>query len=297
LAPHQSVSQAAARPRHSAETGVLSQGCSPFLKWAGGKQWLLPKLRQSIGPIRGRYFEPFLGGGTVFFALQPQSAVLSDANADLIATYEAVQKDATRVAQLLGAFTFSPSCFYRVRAQRPRALAQRAARLIFLNRTCWNGLYRVNARGQFNVPIGTFSTLPDIVGLSRLLKAQRALTTATLSIGDFADTTATAQQGDTVYFDPPYACATRQGFVRYNSVHFSWADQVRLAIHCRALATRGVRVIISNANDPAIRRLYAGFLIERVARRSLVAASSEHRRSVTELLITNLSGVSNGRQI
>src|SRR5713226_8215221 len=133
----------------------------PFLKWAGGKQWLIPHLQPLIKTDAGKYIEPFLGGGSVFFSSLPRNAFLSDRNKELIETYKAVQKNAEAVIHLLRRFSYTEDCYYHARESRPRSSVGRAARFIYLNRTCWNGLYRVNRDGDFNVPIGSFAHEPD----------------------------------------------------------------------------------------------------------------------------------------
>jgi len=260
----------------------------PFLKWAGGKQWLTHHIKPLIQQGRGRYIEPFLGGGAIFFSALPQKAFLSDCNQELIDTYLTIKREAGAVIGRLRKFRFKEECYYRVRDSVPRSSVGRAARFIFLNRTCWNGLYRVNRDGRFNVPIGSFETAPDFFVAERLLAAQKALRAAKVMCQDFEETIKAARTGDTIYLDPPYTVTHKNnGFLRYNERVFSWYDQQRLAKAARVLKDRGCRVIITNADHPNITELYRGFRITRLRRKSLVAGKVEKRRSITELLITS----------
>jgi DNA adenine methylase len=263
---------------------------TPFLKWAGGKQWLAQRLIPMIRSNAGRYIEPFLGGGSIFFSARPKNAWLSDRNQDLVGTYQAVKKDAEAVIRRLRTFSYTEECYYRVRDSRPRSSAGEAARLIYLNRTCWNGLYRVNRRGDFNVPMGSFENEPDFVVASRLREAEKALRGVRIRCLDFEDACELAEAGDTVYLDPPYTVAHGEnGFLRYNELVFTWEDQARLAESAQKLRRKRCRVIVTNADHSSIINLYAGFSIARVSRRSLVASNASKRRAVTELLMTSFT--------
>lgn len=260
----------------------------PFLKWAGGKRWLADRIVELASPILGRYIEPFLGGGAVYFALRPATALLSDVNAELINAYSAIKDAPDRVRSLLITHQSSHSkdYYYRIRAYRPRCAYRKAARFIYLNRTCWNGLYRVNLKGQFNVPIGTKSGVlmatDDWPALAALLSS------AKLVCGDFQDSIAQATDGDLVFADPPYTVKHNlNGFIKYNDSLFSWSDQVRLRDAVIAAKRRGARVIVTNANHESIRDLYGNhFDFEIVARASVLAGSPTHRGQYEELLIT-----------
>lgn len=261
---------------------------APYLKWAGGKQWILPKIRPMLCSAQGRYFEPFLGGGSVFFGLRPASAFLSDLNEELMKTYQEVRDHADEVISALSQLAFTKECYQKVRGARPRSAVNRAAKFIYLNRTCWNGLYRVNQDGQFNVPMGSFASPPNFVMEDRIRLAQGALKEATLRCGDFEETCNEAGKGDAVYLDPPYTTLDNVDmFRRYNGTVFEWEDQLRLASVAARLASRGCLVVMTNANHPSIRELYKGFAITTITRKSLVAADPEDRRETTELLVTN----------
>ena len=270
--------------------GNIRNQITPFLKWAGGKQWLAQRLIPLIRSNAGKYIEPFLGGGAVFFSARPQNAWLSDCNQELVDTYQAIRKNAEAVIRRLRSLSYTEECYYRVRDSRPRSPAGRAARFIYLNRTCWNGLYRVNRDGDFNVPMGSFENEPDFVVADRLRAAKKALQDAKILCQDFEDSCEPAEAGDTVYLDPPYTVAHGEnGFLRYNELVFSWEDQERLADSTQRLRRKGCRVIVTNADHPSIIGLYAGFSIMRIVRKSLVAGKVSKRRPVSELLITSFT--------
>jgi DNA adenine methylase len=261
----------------------------PFLKWAGGKRVLVPQLKPIFpAELQGRYFEPFLGAGALFFALGAPSASLSDANTELIECFEAVRDDVDSVIHYLSRLRVSEAEYYRIRARRPRSSAARAARFIYLNKACFNGLYRVNLRGEFNVPFGRQRYL-RICRPRELRAASGALQQAELAARDFEKAVATAQAGDWIYFDPPYTTAhVDNGFIEYNARVFAWRDQERLAETARQLGDRGVNCVISNANHSSIMSLYrrvGGFAVRRLERWSTIAARSDRRFHARELVL------------
>lgn len=268
---------------------VMTQLASPppFLKWAGGKRWLSNRVVELAQPILGKYIEPFLGSGAVFFALKPARAILSDVNFELINAYQAIRCDPSKIAKLLQEHQrlHSKDYFYQMRSYKPRCEFRMAARFIYLNRTCWNGLYRVNLNGKFNVPIGTKSAVimptDNWPAISSLLKS------AKLACGDFESSIEEAQQGDVVFADPPYTVKHNfNGFIKYNDALFSWNDQIRLRDALLRARQRGARVIVTNAHHVSIRELYQEhFLLEPVVRASVLAGSSAHRGHYEELLI------------
>lgn len=261
----------------------------PFLKWAGGKRWLAGRSAALLPEKYGRYIEPFLGSGAVFFFACPQQAILSDVNSRLIETYRAIQFDWKRVHRELRRHhrEHSKEYYYREREKVRLTPFTRAAQFIYLNRTCWNGLYRVNLRGEFNVPIGTKTQVvmngDDFAGV-----AQR-LGNVDLRCCDFSETIASAKRGDLVFADPPYTVKhNMNGFVKYNEKIFTWEDQERLHQALSEASERGVKVTLTNANHASIRRLYSNFpVVESIARHSVLAGSSEFRASTSELLIRN----------
>lgn len=259
----------------------------PLLKWAGGKRALAHLILPVIGKAAGTYFEPFLGGGAIFFALKPQNARLSDLNPELMECYQSIKDDPDGVARHLSRLKNDEKIYYRVRESRPRSALGRSARLIYLTSLSFNGIYRQNLKGEFNVPYG-YKSSKSLPTPEQLRHVSRRLSGAALTSADFQDVTAVAVPGDTVYFDPPYTVAhNNNGFVKYNASIFSWDDQKRLAEHAAWLANRGCRVFISNADHDAVRRLYRNFECWVIQRHSVIAANSGKRRSITECFFHN----------
>lgn len=263
----------------------------PFLKWPGGKRWLV-KQYADIFPIDyDRYLEPFLGAGAVFFHLAPRRAVLSDRNCELINLYQCLKRDPQSIEFSLARLqkTHCSSLYYKIRDQQPADPLGRAIRFLYLNRTCFNGIYRVNLRGDFNVPMGSKTIVefpPDYLN-----HVAKRLQRASVRYADFEDTLSGAQTGDFVFIDPPYTVMHNQNnFVKYNASLFSWADQVRLAASIKAASRRGAKIMLSNADHPSVRALYRGFGCHyQVARSSILSASASFRRKTTELLVTNFA--------
>jgi DNA adenine methylase len=259
----------------------------PLFRWPGGKRWLAPGLLRLLpADLDTRYFEPFFGGGALFFALRPQSAILSDSNDELMACYRAIVKDARAVEGVLRGMPTTEAGYYEIRAKRPTDQNERAARLVFLTAHSFNGIFRVNRQGVFNVPFGRRIHL---LGEPMSLEAHReALATATLLSGDFSDAVASAKAGDVVYLDPPYTVThSKNGFLKYNARVFSWRDQERLAAKALELDERGCTVLISNADHRSIEGLYARFRAIPVSRSSRMASDPQRRRPVTEYVFTN----------
>mgnify|MGYP005849840965 CR=1 FL=1 len=260
----------------------------PFLKWAGGKRWLLERGQFTLPGYTGRYIEPFLGGGAVFFANQPKNAILSDSNKRLIETFIVIRDGLEEFEALFKkhAESHSQEYYYELRSKRLRRPVMRAAQFLYLNRTCWNGLYRENLKGQFNVPIGTkqvviFET-DDFPAWSRALQGVR------LEHRDFEDTINEAKEGDFVFADPPYTVRhNMNGFVKYNQNIFSWSDQIRLRDVLKRASERGVSFAMTNADHESIRELYSGFgKHQQLERNSVIAGKSAYRGPSTELLVT-----------
>lgn len=259
----------------------------PFLKWAGGKRWLFTKSFVATLPKFDRYIEPFLGGGAGFFAIEPERALLSDVNGELIETYQVIASAPKRLVTFLTEHQklHCQTHYYAVRSSVPEDPIERAARFIYLNRTCWNGLYRVNRRGEFNVPIGTKTSVlfPD----DDFERVANLLSRAELNNQDFDETLSQARYGDLVYVDPPYTVKhNNNGFVKYNENIFSWDDQVRLSASCQAAAERGASILISNADHDSLRCIYEETgVTSSVARASVLAGKSSARQNVTEILV------------
>ncbi len=264
-------------------------GCDPLIKWAGGKRRLSKQICTELNVSNCRYFEPFFGGGAIFFRLQPASARLSDINPELIECYQQLRDNPRSLALRIASMHNSEGEYYRVRASTPRSPLGRAARFIYLTSLSFNGIYRQNLKGEFNVPYGqkTAKVLPSLAQIERI---SLTLQDAELVCCDFESATADAEKGDTVYFDPPYTVAhNNNGFVKYNASMFSWDDQKRLASQAKMLSRRGCKVVISNADHDSLRQLYPTFDVKVIRRLSVIAAASQYRIPVTECLFISKS--------
>ena len=260
----------------------------PLLRWAGGKSWLVQRLRSLLPPNIGTYYEPFLGGGSFFFNLLPENAVLSDLNERLVETYEVLRDHPDELTSILGNWSNSETTFYFIRNRDFPNKVYRAAQFIYLNRTCWNGLYRVSRAGNFNVPFGYHGR--QVFDPGHLHEISGALQNSRLISGDFARSVSEAREGDVIYFDPPYTTRhSKNGFLQYNKNLFSWEDQERLGKVAVVLAERGCHVVVTNASYRPILTLYPGFRHEIVPRSSVLAAKPEYRQRVTEFLLYSSS--------
>jgi DNA adenine methylase len=261
---------------------------TPFIKWPGGKRWAAARIANLIKPhLFGTYFEPFLGGGAVFFHMRPRRSLLADINEDLINTYRAVRNDPQGLARTLRRQSVTAETYYRIRTLEPVASMARAARFLYLNRTAFGGIYRLNLAGEFNVPYGGGDRTPEVLWKTDVLQAaSKALRLARLKVGDFELIVDSAGTGDVVYCDPTYTVAhDNNGFIRYNERNFSWSDQQRLADAAFRAAGRGAVVIVTNAHHTAIKQLYRGARFETLSRVSTVTPRSKLRGLVKELLI------------
>ena len=274
-------------------TFTYVENAAPFLKWAGGKSRLLKQYSPYFPPrneIR-HYYEPFIGGAAVFFYLQPQETTLSDINKKLVDVYRIVQQDVEGLIRLLKEQKNEKEYFYRIRALDPADLSpqEQAARLIFLNKTCYNGLYRENRGGRFNVPFGRYKN-PKICDEQRLRTASTVLQGVNLQEADFDQAVSNAIPGDFIYLDPPYApLSATSNFTSYNRYNFLIADQRRLADTFHDLTARGCDVMLSNSNAPIIYELYGdrGYHLIEVKSRRNINSKADRRGLVTELLILN----------
>jgi DNA adenine methylase len=261
----------------------------PFLKWAGGKTRLLPALRESLPPRFNRYFEPFIGGGAFFFDLSPDDAILGDSNPELINCYQVVRKSPRNLIAELSKLRVKESEFYRLRELESVKLPPvvRAARLIYLNKTCYNGLYRVNRQGRFNTPYGRHSNV-TLVDPENLMAASALLRRAQLLCADFTTILESAGKGDFIYLDPPYVPVGRfSDFKRYTKDQFYEADQERLARTFHELSAKGCFILLSNSFNEKTAKLYSKFLQRTVKMPRFVNCKGEGRGHVDELLISN----------
>jgi DNA adenine methylase len=259
----------------------------PVLKWAGGKQALADRIVRLFPRGITRYYEPFIGGASILLALRPGRAVIGDLNDWLLDTYGALRDDHARVARQLDALANTKEEYERIRGIAPGSLDrfQRAAHLIYLNKTCFRGLFRVNRQGWFNVPYGAYDRRyydPDNLGA-----VATCIRDVEIRYGDFAPNLADATPDDFVYMDPPYY---KQGgysdFDRYTRWKFREHDHIRLAATCRELDARGVRWAVSNSDTPLVRSLFEGYTLHSIASRREINLNSRDR-DIRELFITN----------
>ncbi|NWG37258.1 Dam family site-specific DNA-(adenine-N6)-methyltransferase [Nitrososphaera sp.] len=271
----------------------------PFLKWACGKRRLARHLAALCPDRFERYIEPFLGSGALFLYLaqtrQPFPALLSDSNAELVNVYRCVRDSVNELAQALEEherryYRNPEGHYYRVRDDcRPQDRIERAARMIFLNKTCYNGLYRVNRAGRFNVPHGTY-VRPAICNKEALMSASEILNRDGVSIrrADYSSAISACRPGDLVYLDPPYLPITKTAsFTDYTSESFGYDDHVALAKEFQRLSDLGCTVVLSNSNSVRIRRLYEGFAIQTVGVSRSINCNASRRTGQSELVVTN----------
>lgn len=262
----------------------------PFLRWAGGKRWLVQSGFQILPKKFNTYIEPFLGSGAVFFHFQPEKARLSDSNARLIETYKAIQSDWKKVQEELDKQhnNHSYEYYYEERDRSRRKTHTKAGQFIYLNRTCWNGLYRVNKQGKFNVPKGTKSYVK--LPTDDFKAIADALRLAILEVCDFKVAIDRAKEGDFIFADPPYTVNHNyNGFRQYNEKIFLWKNQEELCDALIRADKRGVKFTLTNANHKSIKSLYDDFCCEPIERFSILAGSSEKRKKTEELVIRNWS--------
>jgi DNA adenine methylase len=263
----------------------------PLLRWAGGKRWLLPTVSALIGSTEiHNYHEPFVGGAAVFFGLNLGSkAYLSDLNVRLIDTYKQVRDDPEGVWRYLRRYRNTEDCYYSARAANPTSPLSRAARFIFLNHASFNGIYRVNLAGKYNVPYG-YRKFYNPPRLDDLRRASANLRSAILSSGDFSIALESAGPGDLVFLDPPYTVAhNNNGFVKYNDKLFLFADQLRLSKMIDEIRIRGAYYILTNAAHQSIAELFEkGDRRIETSRKNAVGGAAASRGTATEYLFTNL---------
>jgi DNA adenine methylase len=279
----------------------------PFIKWAGGKGQLLSELDKLIPSQFNRYFEPFLGGGAMFFYMMSSgmgfNACLSDTNTELITGYIAIKDNVKEVIRLLQTYETEytkyrayskeqQEYYFQLRNARNNNLpsssdVEIASRLIALNKTCFNGLYRVNRRGEFNVPPGKYKN-PPICDSSNLENVSKVLAGATILTDDYRDVTQNAQKGDFIYLDPPYQPLNNTSyFTAYTKDGFDDRDQSQLANVFRKMTDKGCLVLLSNSDTPYIRELYSGFRIKEVKAQRAINCKGSKRTGHKELIISN----------
>lgn len=276
----------------SAISSPVSSAISPrpFLKWAGGKGQLIQQYLSYFPREFDTYYEPFLGGGAIFFYLLPPQAVLTDLNPELVNVYCCVRDRVEAVIALLEQHQQSHcrEYYYQVRSNPGKTPVERAARLIYLNKTCFNGLYRENSKGQFNVPMGKYKS-PKICHPELLYAVSNTLKHTQIEMQPFDKILeAATTKRDFVYFDPPYhPISATSRFTSYNRYSFHIADQIRLRDAFTELARRGVKVMLSNSDCPLIRELYQGFKIHTIYAGRSINSNAQRRGKITEVLVTS----------
>lgn len=273
-----------------------SRVIQPFLKWAGGKRQLLPEIRKYIPKRMGTYYEPFLGGGAVLFDLQPKKAVINDINSELINTYLVIKNNVDELIEDLRKHENTSDYYYKIRdldrdKNRFSKLSdvEKASRLIYLNKTCFNGLFRVNSQGQFNVPFGRYKN-PNIVNEFVLRAVSHYLNNNEVKIlnGDFADAVSSAKKGDFVYFDSPYdPVSETASFTGYTLGGFNKDEQIRLRDLFVDLDKRGCKVLLSNSATDFIKDLYKDYHIEIVSATRNINSIASKRGKIDEVLVMN----------
>ena len=269
---------------------------APVVKWVGGKRQLLPQILPLIPKRMTAYCEPFLGGGAVLFALQPKRALVNDLNQDLITVYRVIKEDADALIEHLSLHENTPEYFYRIRdldrdkdAYAALSDVEKASRLLYLNKTCYNGLFRVNASGAFNSPYGHYRR-PNIVNEQTIRGVSRYFNACDITFfsGDFASVLEQVPKGGFVYLDPPYdPVSDTASFTGYNRGGFGREEQVRLKECCDALTARGVKFLLSNSATPFIRELYGSYRVSIVQARRAVNSVASRRGAIEEVLVRN----------
>lgn len=266
----------------------------PFLRWAGGKTWLKKHLNIVLGDFHfNNYFEPFLGGGAVFFALAPHNmSYLSDLNRELIDTYVAIKQSPQNVIDILERYKNTESFYYSIRAQQPQSYPEAAARFIYLNQTSFNGLYRVNRMGEYNVPYGYRNK--KFLEKDKLLQVSQCLQNTLLSCGDFETLREQIGDGDLVFLDPPYTVShNNNGFIKYNQKLFSLEDQKRLSKFIDYIKEQGAYYILSNAAHQTINDIFLkeNDMRYEFTRASLIGGNKAVRGKISEYIFTNIQEV------
>ena len=267
----------------------------PFLKWAGGKSQLLPKMSKVFPKVFKRYYEPFLGGGAVFFSLRPNKATVSDSNIEIFKAYTAIRDQLDSLLEELEWYQnqrISRKFYEGVRKLDPENLPEpeRAARFIFLNKTCYNGLYRVNKKGMFNVPFGKYTKMPTLFDKENMIQIKDLLQKTKIMLASYETPLEHAEINDFVYLDPPYSVEPdASGFTTYTKEDFSASDQKHLASKFKELDRRGCHVLLSNSDTKTVRELYSSYSATtlQVPAGRMINCVGSQRTGFEELLIMN----------
>jgi len=265
----------------------------PIVKWAGGKRQLIADLKNNLPKKFNRYFEPFIGGGALFFNIQPENAYISDINPELINLYQVIKNDVYELIDDLKQHKNDEEYFYEIRnidrngKYKKWSDVQKASRFIYMNRTCFNGLYRVNSKGEFNVPYGKYSN-PRILDEINLLNCSQLFQNTEIRHSDFSEILNHVQKGDFVYFDPPYAPLNEtSSFTSYTKDGFGEDMQVKLKKLCDELDNMGVYFMLSNSDTKGINKLYKDYEIKKVLASRAINSVTSKRGKITEVLVRN----------
>lgn len=271
----------------------LEKETYPIVKWVGGKRQLMFELLKNMPKTYNRYFEPFIGGGALFFELQPENAYISDMNEELINLYSVVRDNVYELISDLNKHEISKEYFLEIRnldrtdEYKNLSNVQRASRFIYLNRTCFNGLYRVNSQGQFNVPFGNYKN-PRIVDENNLLNCSELLKNTEIKCADFSEILTKVKKGGFVYLDPPYVPLNEtSSFTSYTKDGFDMDMQFKLREVCDELDSMGVMFMLSNSDTKFVNELYSNYEIKKVFASRAVNANAEGRGKITEVLVRN----------
>lgn len=265
----------------------------PIVKWVGGKRQLMFELIKNMPKSYNRYFEPFIGGGALFFELQPKQAYISDMNEELINLYSVVRDNVYELIKDLSKHEVSKEYFLEIRnidrTEQYTELSdvERASRFIYLNRTCFNGMYRVNSQGQFNVPFGHYKN-PRIIDENNLLNCSELLKKTEIKCADFSEILTKVKKGDLVYFDPPYVPLNEtSSFTSYTKDGFDINMQFKLRDVCDELDNKGVKFMLSNSDTKLVNELYVNYEIKKVFASRQINANADGRGKITEVLVRN----------
>lgn len=265
----------------------------PIVKWVGGKRQLMFELLKNMPENYNRYFEPFIGGGALFFELQPDNAYISDMNEELINLYKVVRDNVDELITDLQKHDISKEYFMEIRnidrteEYEDWSDVKKASRFIYLNRTCFNGMYRVNSKGEFNVPFGHYKN-PRIVDENNLINCSNLLQRTEIKHADFSDILKKVKKGDFVYFDPPYVpLSETSSFTSYTKDGFDIDMQFKLRDVCDKLDTMGVKFLLSNSDTKLVNELYENYNIKKVFASRQINANADGRGKITEVLVRN----------
>lgn len=271
----------------------LKEETYPIVKWVGGKRQLMFELLKNMPENYNRYFEPFIGGGALFFELQPDNAYISDMNEELINLYQVVRDNVDKLITDLKKHDISKEYFMEIRnidrteEYKNWSNVKKASRFIYLNRTCFNGMYRVNSKGEFNVPFGHYKN-PRILDENNLINCSNLLQKTEIKHADFSEILTKVQKGDFVYFDPPYVpLSETSSFTSYTKDGFDIDMQFKLRDVCDELDSMGVKFLLSNSDTKLVNELYENYNIKKVFASRQINANADGRGKITEVLVRN----------